>query len=462
MTTPTAPTPHDIEQLRAERDAALSALENANKRTTRGGPVRRTIAGVLVVLFAVLLPVTVTATWAHRTVLNTDQYVKTVTPIAADPAVTAAVSRQITTQLYATLDPQAKIATALPAQLDFLAGPIANAARDNVQSAVNKVLDSSQFQQLWVQANRFAHAQLVAVLRHDTKTVQLQDDQVVLNLVPVLNAALAQSQDFITGVVGRPVTLPTITGDELPAAACQKIATALDRPVPATCGQIPLFKAQNLSTARRVVQAFDRGVLALLIVTPLLAVAALVISRRRRRTLLQLAVGGGLAMVVVRRVLMWQQDQLVTTGRPENKAARTAIVHGVLNGFFDLTVWFVVGALVVTVVALLTGPYRWAVAMRHGVVRGVSTAGHLVAVGVTGARARSQDEATMAWIRGHFDALRIGGVVVAAFLLLAFSVGFWGFLVIAALLAAYELGLHRLRPPSEITLPSQPSGPAPG
>jgi hypothetical protein len=198
-----------------------------------------------------------------------------------------------------------------------------------------------------------------------------------------------------------------------------------------------------------------------LIVTPLLALGALALTRRRRRTLLQLAIGGGLAMVVVRRVLFWQQDQLIASGRPENKDARSAIVHGVLNGFFELTVWFVVGALVITLLALVTGPYRWAVSMRHGVARGTMTTAHLVAAGASGTRARAQDESTVVWVRGHFDALRIAGVVVAVLLLLAFPVNFWGFLVIAALLAVYEVGLHRLRPPAEITLPSQPTGRGP-
>ena len=461
MSSPTTPTPGEVEKLQAERDAAVNALDKVTKRSTRGGPLRRTVVGILVVLFAILLPVTVTATWAHRTVLDTDQYIKTVKPIAGDPAVTAAMSRQITDQLYASLDPQARIAGALPAQLTFLAGPIANAARDNVQTAVNKVLSSSQFQQLWVTANRFAHAQLVAVLRHNPDTVQLQDNQVVLNLVPLFNAALTNAQGFVSGVVGRQVTLPAITGDEVPAEACRRIATALDRPVPDTCGQVPLFKAKNLSTARHLVRVFDRGVIALLIVTPLLAVAALVITRRRRRTLLQLAIGGGLAMVVVRRALFWEQDQLIASGRPENKEARAAIVQHVLNGFFDLTVWFVVGALIVTLVALVTGPYRWAVTLRSGVVRGGSTAGHLIAAGASQSRARAQDELTVNWIRAHYDMLRVAGVVVAVLLLLAFSVGFWGFVGIAVVLAVYEVGLHRLRPPTEITLPSQPSGPAP-
>jgi hypothetical protein len=53
------------------------------------------------------------------------------------------------------------------------------------------------------------------------------------------------------------------------------------------------------------------------------------------------------------------------------------------------------------------------------------------------------------------DVLRVGGIVAALFLLLL-DVNFWGFVVIAAVLVLYELGLHRLRPPTSITLPPSP------
>src|SRR6476659_8892929 len=122
---------------------------------------RRVVAGLLVVLFTLLLPVTVAAGWAHRTVLDTDTYVSTVAPIAHDPAVIAAVSRDVTNQLYEALDPQSAIANSLPPKAAFLAGPIANAAKSQVQEAVNRVLSSDKFQQLWEGANRFAHKELV-------------------------------------------------------------------------------------------------------------------------------------------------------------------------------------------------------------------------------------------------------------------------------------------------------------
>ena len=413
---------------------------------------RGLVAGLLVVLFTLLLPVTAAAGWAHRTVLDTDTYVSTVAPIASDPAVVAAVSRDVTNQLYEALDPQSVIADALPPKAAFLAGPIATAAKAQVQEAVNRVLSSDQFQQLWEGANRFAHKELVTVLRGDNSVLQTTQGQVVLNLVPLLDAALQNATAFVSGVVGRAVTLPKLTGEEAPSVACEKISLALDRPLPATCGQVVLFSSANLGTAQKAVRAFDRMVVALLVVVPLLLVGALWVSPRRRRTLLQLTVGGLAGLVLVRRLLIWEQGRLIDTGRPENEGARAAIVHGVLSGFFDLTRWLLIAGLVVLALTLLTGPYGWAKATRRRTHVVARTTGALAAVAV--GRETVADAAELTWVRRHRDALRIAGVAVAVLLLLALDVNVWGFLLIALVLGLYEVGLHRLPPPSVITLPS--------
>lgn len=442
----------ELENVRAERDAAVQALDKRGRRTRRRQRVRRIFVGTLVLLFAILLPITITATWAHRIVLNTDTYVSTVGPVAANPTVQAAISRDITNQLYAALDPQQTIEEALPPRASFLAGPIANGVKGYVQNAVNRVVSSQQFQDLWVAANRYAHGQLVSVLRGNSDTVRTSNGQVVLDLVPLLNEALKQIQPFVSSVVGRNVNLPDIKGNELPSAACKRIADALDRPIPATCGQVPLFPAAQLHQAQRGVRGFDRAVLALLIITPLLFLISMWLSRRRRRTLLQLTIGGTLGLVIFRRTLFWLQGDLINTGRPENKAARSVIIQHVLTSYFSITKWFLVGALVIAVLALVTGPYGWAVKGRQGVVHAGAATVSFARASVASGVAASKDERTVAWVRAHFDFMRAAGVVAAVLLFLILNVSFWGFVVIAALLVLYELWLYRLRP-QDVALP---------
>lgn len=453
----------ELARLRAERDAALAQVDKQARRKARGGMVRRWTVAVLVFLVALLIPVTIAATWAHRTVLNTDSYVSTVGPIAKDPAVTAALARIVTDQVFTSLDPQQTIAAALPPKAAFLAGPITSGVKGFVQDQVNKVMNTSQFQQLWVSANRTAHGALMKVLRGDSKAVTTTNGEVVLSLVPLVNQVLLNVQSTASDLIGKDIKLPQLTGTELPSAACEKLSAVLHRPLPSTCGQIPLFPADKLNQAQWAVRAFDRAVIALLIVTPLLLIAALWLSRRRRRTLLQVTVGTMLVTVVLRRTVMWLQNTLINTGKPENKSARTVIVHDLLHGFFTATAWALGIALAVLVVALLTGPYLWAVRVRGWVRDGADAIVRLTRVAAGGDVGLSP---AGAWIRGHLDVLRVGGAVLALLVLLIFNVNFIWLLVIAAILAGYEFWLYRVgvavgpKPTSTPTAPPATTGTA--
>lgn len=439
----------EIEALRAERDALRRELAVARRRRDRRGVFRSVTVGLVAVLFAILLPVTVTAGWVHATVLDTNRWVATVGPIGGDPQVAEAVSRQLTDEIYSALQPQQVIADALPPRAAFLAAPIASGVQNFIQERVQARLSSPEFRQRWIEANRVVHAQLVAVLRGESDLVFARDGQVVLDLVPVLNAVLQDLQQQASGLIGRDVRLPTIPGDELPAVACQKLSAALDRPLPTTCGQVALFPADRLVEAQRAVRAFDRIVVLLALLVPCLFVAALAVSHQRRRTLIQLVLGAGLGLVVVRRTVFWLQDSLISAAAPENRGSRSVIVETVLHSFFRLSEWFLLGALVLLVLALLTGPYPWSRAMRRGVV-GVSTATAHATTALTrgawgyAAEATTLDSRYLGWIRRHTDALAVAGAAAFVLVLLLLPVTAVVLVVLVVVLGAYELLLLRL------------------
>jgi uncharacterized membrane protein YqhA len=263
---------------------------------------------------------------------------------------------------------------------------------------------------------------------------------VVLNLVPLFNAALQRLEGFISGVVGHPVHLPSISGNEIPASACQRIGSALNRPVSNTCGQIPLFPADKLTNARHAVRIFNGVFVLLLVLTAVVAAGALWLSRRRRRTLLQLAAGGLLGLVVIRRVVGWLSATLINTGQAANKGARRAIMTHIFHQYFSISRWILVGLIVVFVVALVTGPYGWARSLRRVVSHWARAVWNLLAAGA----GRAHDDRTIEWVRGHLDLLRIAGVALAVLLLIVLSVSWVGLLIIIVLLAAYEWWLYRL------------------
>ena len=236
--------------------------------------------------------------------------------------------------------------------------------------------------------------------------------------MPLFNAALQNMQGFVSGVVGKPVQLPTITANELPASACQKISAALNRPVPSTCGQIVLFPADKLTQARHAVRIFNGLMVLLLISTPIVGALALWVSRRRRRTLLQLCAGGLLGLVVIRRVVNWLTATLIDTGQPANTSARQAILTHLFHQYFSINRWLLAGLIIVFLAALLSGPYPWARSLRRTASHYGREGWNLV-LAVTG---RSHDDATIAWVRSHLDLLRVLGVAVAVLLLIVIPV----------------------------------------
>lgn len=449
MATPEAGSPaaqqdvnDELARLTAERDAAVAKLDKRRRREITGGRIRRGVVGLLVFLFALLVPITATLGWVRYTVINTDHYVSTVGPIVSDPAVTAAISNTVTNQLYASLDPQAKIADALPPKAAFLAAPIANGVKGYVHDAVNAAVTSQAFRTIWTTANRVAHQQLIDVLNGKSKALQTSNGQVVLSVVPLLNAVLVQVSQQASELLGKKVAVPTVSGTELPSSACAKLSTVLSRPLPPNCGQIPLFPEQKLNQAQHLYRAFKHLTVALVIVSVLLGAGALWLTRRRRRTLMQLAGGAILVMVIFRRVFFYLQNTLINTGRPENKAARSAIAHQVLHGFFDVSLWVLWIGIAILVVAAVTGPYRWAVASRRWTRRtAVSTwQWTKAAYGKT----KEAAPARGGFLVAHVDLFRVAGAALALIIILAFNVSWVWLLVILAVTIAYEVWLQRL------------------
>ena len=425
------PTSAEVERLRAERDALAHEVEELTAPRKRR--LRRGIVGVLVALSCLLVLVSTTVVWTHRTVLNTETFVGTVGPVFQLPGVDSAVAVRATDQLFDELHLQARLRAALPPRASFAAGPITNATEGYVSDQVAKVLGSERFQTVWTNTLTNTHQTVVDVLRgKQTPTVSTAKGYIVLNTVPVINNALGSVSGLASNLTGRKVTLPTITSAEPPKQAIDRLSKALGVKLPSNYGQITLVRSKNLAVAQRGVKAFDR----LSILLPLLTLAVIAftlwLSVSRRRTLVQLLVGTSLLLIVLRRVVIHEQNALANYAN-NHEVARTVLDH-LMHGFFVLTAWLLGIALVILVVALLTGPYPWAVALRRFVARGWS-----LAVGAVSGERRTR---SLAWVGSHADGLQLVGAVVAAILLLIVSISWWSFLIIGALLLVYEVALQ--------------------
>ena len=344
----------------------------------------------------------------------------------------------LTDQLNTLIDPQEIFSEALPDRAQILAIPLAGAVEGFVGDQVSTFVASDTFATLWKDAVRVAHSEAVRVLEGDTPLLEESDDQIVINLLPVINEVLARIGEASPDILGRSVDLPTITVDDVPDAARQAIGDALGVPLDDNFGTFTIYDDGALSTAQQAVALADKLVWVLVVLAPLAIAATIAISNRRRRTLLQLTVGIAFTMVLIRRLtFLFQKDLLgyvrIESNVPAVEATSDAFLNPLLNG----ALWIGIGALVIGAIAALTGPYPWAVRLREGTVGAARTVGSAIAN-------RRQDPETIEWVGANVDRLRIGGAAVGLVLLWWMDLSWLGFFLLAALVGGYELVVHRM------------------
>lgn len=429
----------DTDRLKAEREELARRVEELESRPKRRRHLRRIVSTILVVISVLLFALAVPGTWARRTLLDTDRYVATVTPLASDPSVQEYLARTVTQQVFDALDVEQRLSSVLQQRdprLAFLAGPISNGVEGFVRDKLQTVLASEAFATYWERANRFVHAQLIAVLEGGGETLQVENGQVVLNLLPLVNQGLQSISTVVSDLVGHPVTLPELSGDEVPSESISRVESALGIDLPDQFGTIVVYDSQDLGAVQDGVDLASRAIVALALLFLVLAGIALWVSPRKRRTLVQLSAALAVVLVIERRFAIGQSNALVDGARSENQAAARAVIDQVLGSLLRYTGWLLAIAFVVLVVALVTGPYPWSVRVRGwaadlgraalGAVRGREVAG------------------AAAWVAGHRDAMMLGGAAVAVLLLLLIDLSLVGFLVLAIALVAYELLVYRI------------------
>ncbi len=283
----------ELERLRA-KVAATQALPQAvaapEAPPARRGRGRWAGAMVLLLVAALLAPLSAIATWSRATLLDSDKYLAMVAPLASDPAVQEEISRRITDAVFEqlrvkelttqTLDAIAArprvegVAERLPVELSTFSEPISNAIYGFTEEQVSRLVASSAFQDAWVAANREAHASLVAALTGETTDagVSVSNGQVSVNLAA-----------FIAAIK------PVLVERGVPFA---------DR-IPTVNARFVVLRSAELGQAQTAIRLLDL----LRVVLPVLAILALVagvaLAPARRRALVV-----GASMVVGSLVLL--------------------------------------------------------------------------------------------------------------------------------------------------------------
>lgn len=439
--------------LSVDERAELAALRHELATLHGQHPVRRhridwraPVATLLIVLGCVLAPISVLGIWTANQVSDTNRYVATMTPLIQDPAIQHAATDKISAEIMAQIDVPA-LANQTAAELNQrgmpraatllreFSGSINGAVQGFVHNGVARIVTSPAMANVWVQANREAHEQLVTALSGSGGgALTTSNGQVVLDLAPFIKIA---QQDLASRGLTFLSKLPT------PSAS------------------FPLFPSKDLVKAQTAYRLINDLKIILPIVTLLLIAAGVYVARGHRRALIGAGLGFAASMFVLAALL------LIVRGAYLNAVPNDTLPGDAAAAAFDILVRFIrvalrsllVVGLVVAAAAFLTGPSTSAVAIRSWFGAGFGwlrrSAEHFgVSTGPVGQ-----------WTYAHRRGLRIGVVALAALIFVFLGQPTVPVVITIVVVLLVALGLVELigRPPvsSSGAPPGPPAPPSP-
>ncbi|MFF1258645.1 MULTISPECIES: hypothetical protein [unclassified Streptomyces] len=272
--------------------------------------MRRALSVVLLALACLLVPLGTLSVWARYEVGDSDRYVATMAPLAAEPAVRGAVADAVTNGIVAQLD----------------AGPLQSAVDAFVHDAVKSFTGTEAFQTAWNTANRAAHDAVQQAVDDGT------DGPVTLDLAPVTGQVRQQLSD-----------------DGVPFA----------NRIPVTHTTIIVMNSRDLERLRESLLLLQRAGLWLPFAAFISAATGLALARRRRRALTATALGVALAAAALLVALaMCRSLTLDNLPSDVGRSAAGAAYDALSSSVRTASLWTAGTALTVALCTWLPGRLR--------------------------------------------------------------------------------------------------------
>ncbi|MFV9672267.1 MAG: hypothetical protein ACNYZH_03490 [Acidimicrobiia bacterium] len=333
-----APTDDSVAALQAENKALRSQLED-NPPAKSGSGVRKFFAWVLAILAIVLTSLAVHIGWAETTLLDTEAFVSTLSPLAQDEAVAEALSVRIGDAVLEATELEASIAEALPEELVFIASPVAAGAGTLVAKVANEIILTDAFATVWHTALRVTHGSLMILLTSDGALVA-EEGTVAIDLDTI-------AEPVIVAVSDRGLDIVALVGEDF------------------TLGRIVLAESESLGSAQAAVAFLDMlGWITVLLAIAAIGAAILVAPDRRRQVAI---LGFGTAIAGVVNLISLRFGRGLTVGAIGNEvdsnagiAVWDALVQDLISSIWAL----IFLALVAGLAAWFFGPGSRAVRLR--------------------------------------------------------------------------------------------------
>ncbi len=331
----------DVEAMQSELAQLQRQVDEhevaAKAREHRG---RGWAVGLLIVFGVILLAAANLTFWVRGTVLNTNRWVAAVGPLTQNEVVASALSYYLVDTVFELVDVEQIVSEVLPQEFGFLSGSLTGVLQDQAQQLGTSLVQSDQFNAVWVGLNRAAHTFAMKVLRGGD-VVSFQGGDLTVDLSDALN--------FVTN-----------TFDLGNLEAFQDVQTSF-----------VILQSHQVAAAQQVLSLIDGVGL----IVPLLALAALflawLISLWRRRTVMWIGIGVAVAMVL--SIVVFALAQPITLAYivdPLLRLLAGEIWNVVTRGLYIQTIIVLIVGLLFVLGAWLAGPSQRAVSIRTGVSNG--------------------------------------------------------------------------------------------
>jgi hypothetical protein len=374
------------------------------------------------------------------------------------------LAAKVSAQVVDALDVEARVASRLPEAMQPLAASITLAVRDAITTRLQTALANPRLQGAIVRTVSIAHQQVMNLLRDRADAVQVVNGYVVVQVWPVVGAALAELQSM--GLIPADVQLPDLSSPETSAGLASRLESAFGVTLPPDFGTIQLMPADRLLTARTVVRAFDVIVVLLIVLSVALVALALWLSSHRRHMLIYLALGVIIAFLLARLAINAITGAIIGGIADEglSGAVRT-VVDATIANLRQVTAVILVVTALLAVAAYLWGRPRWLTSAGSAMRGAAGQAGSAAAAAggsgigaVAGAApSRAGVETT---VRENRPTVERVGLSVIIFVVVWIALGLEIALIGALLVVAFELVLRALAPSQEALAPAVPTGPS--
>jgi hypothetical protein len=326
----------------------------------------RWVGAVCLVILALVLGIgSIAAVFVRNQVLNTEKFVANAAPLADDPTIQAAISNRISNEILARVDLKSLATQATtwltqqgaPPAIDALVQPAVSGVQSFVRSEVDKIVHSSQFQNVFDAALTTGHTAVVSVLTgSNVGPISTSGNTISIDLGQVL----AQVKDRLVAD-----------------------GFSLASKIPSVSIEYTLFTSDKLPTIRSYVRILDDVATWLPWIALVVIVGAVLVAPNRRRGIILVGLVLGLGLLLIRglvRILVenYMADLPPTIQSPQ--AVENALSIFLRNVRTAVTV-FATLFLLAAVFALLAGPSRVATGIRRFI--------NIILDGIGGALGRS-------------------------------------------------------------------------